>query len=71
MFGLFEENGDQENKIIVKNDQEPSTKFSMKAFVEERKIGQPRRNLPSTAVAVMALLEDQSRICRLGFVLCI
>ena len=39
-FEFFEENGDQENKIIVKNDQEPSIQFLMKDMVEERKTGQ-------------------------------
>ena len=37
---FFEENGDRENRIIVKNDQEPSIQFLMKDLVEERKDGQ-------------------------------
>ena len=36
---FIEENGDRENNIIVKNDQEPSMQFVIKDLIEERKEG--------------------------------
>ena len=53
-YGFIDENGDRENTIMIKSDQEPSMKCLVDDVVERRKEGQTiMENSPKRAVGVM------------------